>query len=57
MPCRSCLVLALEFEIQLMSKENQTVIPSIQQFFKRRQLELTVEKNSLYMNEQGAKEF
>ncbi|HZG10823.1 MAG TPA: hypothetical protein VEZ91_02400 [Kurthia gibsonii] len=44
MPCRSCLVLELEFEIQLMSKENQTVIPSIQQFFKRRQLELTVEK-------------
>lgn len=30
MPCRSCLVLELEFEIQLMSKENQTVIPSIQ---------------------------
>lgn len=57
MPCRSCLVLELEFEIQLNSAENRALIPSIVHFFQRRELEINVEGDYLYMNELGAKEF
>ena len=57
MPCKSCLVLELQFEIQLKGAKNLSMIPTVENFFQRRNLVFKKENEHFIIQESGIKEF
>ena len=57
MPCKSCLVLELQFEIQLKGAHNLSMIPTVENFFQRRDLIFKKEDTYFIIHESGIKEF
>lgn len=57
MPCKSCLVLELQFEILLKNPKNILMIPVLVNHFQRNKLTVKVEGNQLIINESGVREF
>lgn len=57
MPCKSCLVLELQFEIHLKGAHNLSMLPTVVNHFQRRNLLLKKDGDYLIINEFGVKEF
>lgn len=56
MPCKSCLVLELQFDILLKNPKNISMIPILVNHFQRRNLTIKVEGNQLIIYESGVRE-
>ena len=57
MPCKSCLVLELQFEIQVKGAHNLSMLPTVLNHFQRRNLTLKKDGDHLIIHESGVKEF
>ena len=57
MPCKSCLVLELQFEIQLKGTKNLSMIPTVVNHFQRRNLMFKKDGDHFIIHESGIKEF
>lgn len=56
MPCKSCLVLELQFDILLKESKNLSMIPILVNHFQRRDLMIKVNDNQVIINESGVRE-
>ena len=56
MPCKSCLVLELQFDILLKESKNLSMIPVLVNHFQRRDLMIKVKDNQVIINESGVRE-
>ena len=56
MPCKSCLVLELQFDILLKESKNLSMIPILVNHFQRRDLKINVIDNQVIINESGIRE-
>lgn len=56
MPCKSCLVLELQFDIQLKGSQNSLMLPTVVNHFQRRSLMIKVETDHFIIHESGVRE-
>ncbi|OEC02075.1 diguanylate phosphodiesterase [Lysinibacillus sphaericus] len=56
MPCKSCLVLELQFDIQLKGQQNLSLMEKVVNYFKRRGLLISVKDDFFIIQESGVRE-